>query len=79
MLAEELYIVKINLFVIIRTLIGSKGLDAGPKLVQMLFGSGDHRSADIVASVREEELAHVPLGLYWFFKVCQMMCSDICL
>nr|CAB3475778.1 unnamed protein product [Digitaria exilis] len=51
----------------------ARGLDAGPRLVQRLFGFGDHRSADIVARVAEEELAHVSVGLYWFLKVCQMM------
>ncbi|PWZ33317.1 hypothetical protein Zm00014a_000502 [Zea mays] len=51
----------------------ARGLDAGPRLVQRLSGFGDHRSADIVARVAEEELAHVSVGLYWFLKVCQMM------
>ncbi|KAG8045679.1 hypothetical protein GUJ93_ZPchr0008g12055 [Zizania palustris] len=51
----------------------ARGLDAGPRLVQKLLGFGDHRSADIVTKVAEEELAHVSVGLHWFLKVCQMM------
>lgn len=51
----------------------ARGLDAGPRLVQKLIGFADHRSADIVAKVAEEELAHVSVGLYWFLKVCEMM------
>ncbi|GJN38101.1 hypothetical protein PR202_gb27113 [Eleusine coracana subsp. coracana] len=51
----------------------ARGLDAGPRLVQRLRGYGDHRSADMVAKVAEEELAHVSVGLCWFLKVCQMM------
>jgi uncharacterized ferritin-like protein (DUF455 family) len=38
-----------------------------------LLGFADHRSAEIVSKVAEEELAHVSVGLYWFLKVCQMM------
>uniref|UniRef100_A0A0D9UYA3 DUF455 domain-containing protein n=1 Tax=Leersia perrieri TaxID=77586 RepID=A0A0D9UYA3_9ORYZ len=51
----------------------ARGLDAGPRLVQKLLGFGDHRSAEIVTKVAEEELAHVSVGLHWFLKVCQMM------
>ncbi|TVU22862.1 hypothetical protein EJB05_32583, partial [Eragrostis curvula] len=54
----------------------ARGLDAGPRLVQRLYGYGDHRSAEIVAKVAEEELAHVSVGLSWFLKVCQMMGRD---
>ncbi|XP_047055349.1 uncharacterized protein HI_0077-like [Lolium rigidum] len=51
----------------------ARGLDAGPRLVQKLLGFADHRSAEIVSKVAEEELAHVSVGLYWFLEVCQMM------
>ncbi|KAL5648175.1 hypothetical protein ACJX0J_042530, partial [Zea mays] len=51
----------------------ARGLAAGPILVQRLSGFGDHRSADNVARVAEEELAHASVGLYWFLKECQVM------
>ncbi|VFQ84114.1 unnamed protein product [Cuscuta campestris] len=57
----------------------ARGLDAGPRLVQKLIGFGDHRTADIVARIAAEEVAHVAVGVYWFSSVCQKMNRPPCL
>ncbi|GAB2214880.1 hypothetical protein Drorol1_Dr00019245 [Drosera rotundifolia] len=51
----------------------ARGLDAGPRLVKKLVGFGDHRTADIVARIADEEVAHVAVGFYWFISVCERM------
>ncbi|VFQ84110.1 unnamed protein product [Cuscuta campestris] len=56
----------------------ARGLDAGPRLVQKLIGFGDHRTADIVARIAAEEVAHVAVGVYWFSSVCQKMNRPPC-
>lgn len=57
----------------------ARGLDAGPRLVQKLVGFGDHRTSHIVERIADEEVAHVAVGVCWFFSVCQktgrMPCS----
>ncbi|VFQ84112.1 unnamed protein product [Cuscuta campestris] len=56
----------------------ARGLDAGPRLVQKLIGFGDHRTADIVARIAAEEVAHVAVGVSWFSSVCQKMNHPPC-
>ncbi|CAN0896711.1 Signaling peptide TAXIMIN 1 [Linum grandiflorum] len=51
----------------------ARGLDAGPRLVQKMIGFGDNRTSKIVARISQEEVAHVAVGVYWFFSVCQKM------
>ncbi|KAI3465816.1 hypothetical protein Pfo_022479 [Paulownia fortunei] len=51
----------------------ARGLDAGPRLVNKLIGFGDHRTSNIVATIADEEVAHVAVGVYWFVSVCQKM------
>ncbi|KAK9285388.1 hypothetical protein L1049_024580 [Liquidambar formosana] len=51
----------------------ARGLDAGPRLVQKLIGFGDCRTSNIVARIADEEVAHVAVGVHWFFSVCQQM------
>ncbi|XP_074276077.1 uncharacterized protein LOC141599848 [Silene latifolia] len=51
----------------------ARGLDAGPRLVKKMMGFGDKRTSEIVSRISEEEIAHVAVGVYWFFSVCQKM------
>ncbi|XP_021744947.1 uncharacterized protein LOC110710913 [Chenopodium quinoa] len=51
----------------------ARGLDAGPRLVKKLIGFGDKQTSRIVAQIADEEVAHVAVGVYWFFSVCQKM------
>ncbi|KAL2937959.1 hypothetical protein RDABS01_021408 [Bienertia sinuspersici] len=51
----------------------ARGLDAGPRLVKKLIGFGDNHTSAIVARIANEEVAHVAVGVYWFFSVCQKM------
>ncbi|KAJ7535433.1 hypothetical protein O6H91_12G033400 [Diphasiastrum complanatum] len=48
----------------------ARGLDAGPRLVERLIGLDDNRSAGIVQCISEEEVAHVAVGVSWFYRVC---------
>ena len=54
----------------------ARGLDAGPRLVSKLRGRGDNRSADIIAKISAEELAHVAVGVVWFREVCCVLDVD---
>ncbi|KNA21521.1 hypothetical protein SOVF_041890 [Spinacia oleracea] len=51
----------------------ARGLDAGPRLVKKLIGFGDKQTSRIVARIAHEEVAHVAVGVYWFFSVCQKL------
>lgn len=46
--------------------------------MQRLIGFGDHRTADIVARIADEEVAHVAVGVSWFLYVCQKMYRPPC-
>eukprot|EP00742_Colponemidia_sp_Colp-10_P011717 GILJ01013059.1.p1 GENE.GILJ01013059.1~~GILJ01013059.1.p1 ORF type:complete len:804 (+),score=82.89 GILJ01013059.1:315-2414(+) len=48
----------------------SRGLDAGPRLVEKLLSLGDKSSAAIVKQICEEEVNHVRTGLKWFKFIC---------
>ncbi len=48
----------------------ARGLDAGPRLVKRLVGTGDLESAGVVETIAEEELRHVQLGVKWFVSEC---------
>ncbi len=54
----------------------ARGLDAGPRLVSKRRGRGDNRSADIIAKISAEELAHVAVGVVWFREVCSVLDVD---
>lgn len=41
--------------------------------MQKLVGFGDNRTSKVVARIADEEVAHVAVGVYWFFYVCQIM------
>lgn len=41
--------------------------------MKKLIGFGDKRTSSIVARIADEEVAHVAVGVYWFFSVCQKM------
>ncbi|KAH9612645.1 hypothetical protein KSS87_008965 [Heliosperma pusillum] len=51
----------------------ARGLDAGPRLVKKMMSFGDKRTSGIVSRISKEEVAHVAVGVYWFFSVCQKM------
>jgi len=48
----------------------ARGLDAGPRLTTRLNSNNDHRTADIVDRISEEELPHVAVGVFWFREAC---------
>ena len=49
----------------------ARGLDVTPGLIERLKSNGDHQSADILAIIVDEEVAHVACGKRWFDEVCQ--------
>lgn len=49
----------------------ARGLDAGPRLVGRLVGTGDKKSADVVRVIADEEIRHVQIGVKWFLRECE--------
>jgi uncharacterized ferritin-like protein (DUF455 family) len=49
----------------------ARGLDVTPGMITRLRGLGDHASADILALILEEEVAHVAAGSRWFAWCCE--------
>jgi uncharacterized ferritin-like protein (DUF455 family) len=48
----------------------ARGLDVTPGMIVRLRSLGDHASADILATILEEEVAHVAAGSRWFAWSC---------
>jgi uncharacterized ferritin-like protein (DUF455 family) len=48
----------------------ARGLDVTPGMIARLRGLGDHASADILATILAEEVAHVAAGSRWFAWSC---------
>jgi uncharacterized ferritin-like protein (DUF455 family) len=49
----------------------ARGLDVTPGMITRLRGLGDHASADILALILDEEVAHVAAGSRWFAWCCE--------
>jgi uncharacterized ferritin-like protein (DUF455 family) len=50
----------------------SRGLDAGPKLIQKLKSMGEIPGSKIMKHIVNEEINHVNIGVKWFKKLCQL-------
>ena len=48
----------------------ARGLDVTPGMIARLRGLGDDASADILATILDEEVAHVAAGSRWFAWAC---------
>lgn len=48
----------------------ARGLDVTPGMIDRLRGLGDHTTADILAVILAEEVAHVAAGSRWFRWCC---------
>lgn len=48
----------------------ARGLDVTPGMIEKLTAAGDALSADILATIYKEEVAHVALGVKWFNLIC---------
>jgi uncharacterized ferritin-like protein (DUF455 family) len=48
----------------------ARGLDVTPGMITQLRMAGDDRSAEIVQTIHDEEIAHVATGHKWFVSIC---------
>jgi uncharacterized ferritin-like protein (DUF455 family) len=48
----------------------ARGLDVTPKMIINLTNVGDIKSADILTTIYNEEIAHVAAGARWFTHLC---------
>lgn len=49
----------------------ARGLDVTPGMIRRLRAAGDAASADVLAVILREEVAHVAAGTRWFEHLCQ--------
>lgn len=49
----------------------ARGLDVTPGMMARLRSVGDHKSADILEIILEEEIPHVAAGTRWFLWCCE--------
>ena len=49
----------------------ARGLDVTPDTVARFAAAGDHRSADILTRIYQDEIRHVGAGTRWFKKACE--------
>lgn len=54
----------------------ARGLDAHPRMVDRILGTGDKRSAQLVDLICSEETDHVKKGIRWFSFVCKALQLD---
>ncbi|MBI07351.1 MAG: rhamnosyltransferase [Rhodospirillaceae bacterium] len=49
----------------------ARGLDVTPAMINRLRRAGDGKSADLLETILNEEIAHVAAGSRWFFHLCR--------
>ncbi|MEC9342314.1 MAG: ferritin-like domain-containing protein [Pseudomonadota bacterium] len=49
----------------------ARGLDVTPSLIEATVKAGDHRTADILRIIYEDEKGHVSVGAKWFRFLCR--------
>jgi uncharacterized ferritin-like protein (DUF455 family) len=54
----------------------ARGLDVTPGMIERLDSAGDHRSAEILRIIYEEEIGHVAAGARWFRYLCGLSGQD---
>jgi len=54
----------------------ARGLDVTPGMIRRLRRRGDHRTADVLDVILEEEVAHVAAGSRWFRHACHERGED---
>ncbi len=48
----------------------ARGLDVTPGLIAKLTQSGDHKAADILKVILQDEIGHVAIGTHWYHWLC---------
>jgi len=56
---------------IVPMVLEARGLDTTPPTIAKLREVGDDHAAEILATIAEEEIAHVAAGVRWFNYVCE--------
>lgn len=56
---------------IVPLVLEARGLDVTPAMTEKLRKVGDDRSADILQTIHDEEIAHVAAGARWFRFLCE--------
>lgn len=49
----------------------ARGLDVTPNMIEKLTKAGDNKSAKILSTIYNEEIAHVAAGSRWFGYICK--------
>ena len=61
---------------IVPLVLEARGLDVTPNMVKQLQKAGDEKSAAVLQTVFEEEIAHVKAGAKWFIFICEQRNLD---
>jgi len=56
---------------IVPLVLEARGLDVTPAMTEKLRKAGDDRSAGILQTIHDEEIAHVAAGVRWFHYLCE--------
>lgn len=56
---------------IVPMVLEARGLDVTPAMIAKLRSVDDHRSADILQTIHDEEIGHVAAGVRWFTFLCE--------
>jgi len=54
----------------------ARGLDVTPAMIEKLRSANDHKSADILQTIYNDEIGHVATGNNWFRVICQQDAID---
>tara|TARA_Y100001936_G_scaffold254073_1_gene324424 strand:- start:15046 stop:15654 length:609 start_codon:yes stop_codon:yes gene_type:complete len=55
---------------IVPLVLEARGLDVTPTMMKNLKKSGDHRSANVLQRIYNDEIGHVAIGQKWFHYIC---------
>tara|TARA_B100000315_G_scaffold255655_1_gene299585 strand:- start:634 stop:1443 length:810 start_codon:yes stop_codon:yes gene_type:complete len=69
--AEDTYHDLLARLAIVPMVLEARGLDTTPPTITKLRDVGDNHAADILATIADEEIAHVAAGVRWFNYICE--------
>ena len=54
----------------------ARGIDVAPPMIAAFSMHGDERTAELIATILEDEIGHVRIGTKWFEWACEREARD---
>ncbi|NQZ15011.1 MAG: ferritin-like domain-containing protein [Alphaproteobacteria bacterium] len=64
-------------FAVVPMVLEARGLDVTPNMISVMQEQGDHKTADMLQIIHDDEVTHVRAGTVWFENWCEYYDLDI--